>query len=154
MGYYRGSYYRGSYYRGGIFSSIGKFVKGAAGVVSKLGIPGISTVAGVVAGIGGRPAIAPSMSLVAPPGGPMGFPEPGITGTVHRIAPGGHPGYGRMTKDGRFTERRRPRMQVTNTRALKRAGRRIKGFLRIASRLGALPVNRGKGKLFKRKRGR
>lgn len=45
------------------------------------------------------------------------------------------------------------RMNVTNVRALRRAGRRVKGFLKLAARFGALPVNRGKGgKLFKRKR--
>lgn len=45
------------------------------------------------------------------------------------------------------------RMNVTNVRALRRAGRRVKGFLKLAHRFGALPVNRGKGgKLFKAKR--
>lgn len=155
MPYYNaGDYYQGDYYQaGGLFGSIGKFIGGVAKTALNLSPVGrvVSTVGSVL-----RPNVLPpmrSMALVPSfgPGSGMSVPEPGITGTVHRIAPGGHPGYGRFKKDGTWTERRRPRMQVTNTRALKRAGRRVRGFLRIARQLGALPITRGKGKkLFQR----
>jgi hypothetical protein len=152
MPYYNaGDYYQGDYYQaGGLFGTIGKLAKAA------LNITPLGRVASTVGSII-RPNVLPpmrSMALVPSfgPGTGMSVPEPGITGTVHRIAPGGHPGYGRFTKKGEWTERRRPRMQVTNTRALKRAGRRVRGFLRIARQLGALPISGGKGKkLFKRK---
>lgn len=163
MPYYRaGDYYRGdgsrrNYAAGGIFGSIGKFIGGVAKTAIRLSPVGrvAEAVAPSLFASAPRPQIAP-MSMNLPsfgPGSPLSVPEPGVTGFVHRLAPGGKSGFGRMTKDGRFTDRRRPRMQVTNTRALKRAGRRVRGFLRIARQLGALPISGGKGKkLFKTKR--
>lgn len=71
-------------------------------------------------------------TLVPPPGQK---PKPGLEGTIERILPGGDTGY-----------IKRRRMDPLNVKALRRAGRRVKGFLKIARRLGALPVNRGKGK--------
>lgn len=158
--YYRGDYYRGNYAAGGILGSIGKFI---GGVVKTVGGNLLrATPVGMAISAVAPKLLAPSRPQIAPmsanlpsfgPGTVMSVPEPGITGAVHRIAPGGHPGYGRYTKDGRFTERRAPRMNPLNPRALRRAGRRVKGFLRFASRLGALPLSRGKSKkLFKRKR--
>jgi hypothetical protein len=52
----------------------------------------------------------------------------GIGGALARRAYAGP----RPTKAGGMTMRRRPRMQVTNTRALKRALRRTRGFAKIA----------------------
>lgn len=156
--YYRaGGYYRaGDYYRaGGLFGGIAKFIGGAAkGFISGGPIGAIK---------GGAMALVPQAHPTQLPIGiglGQGFgpylpptPEPGVTGIVHRLVPGGKSGYGRLRKDGQFTDRRRPRMNVTNVRALRRAGRRVRGFLKIASRLGALPVSRGGGKkLFRRKR--
>lgn len=142
MPYYgAGDYYRGDYYRAGDFLGIGKAIKkigkvalGAVGGFLKGGP------VGAIAGIGQQ--LVPQ---IKPPGivfTGQGAPEPGIAGMVHRALPGGYSGY-----------LPRRRMNPTNVKALRRAGRRVKGFLKIASRLGALPVNRGKGKrLFKRKR--
>jgi len=89
------------------------------------------------------PALGTPPAMLAPPGTQV-IPKPGARGTFERLFPGGETGY--MLKPRR-------RMDPLNVKALRRAGRRVKGFLRIAGKLGALPVNRGKGKqLFKRKR--
>lgn len=151
MPYYTGDYYQGDYYQGGDNYSRGDFL-GIGGFVKKLAgnlVGNIPVIGGIaktlIPSIGGTPRA----QIMAP----VGAPEPGVTGMIHRAAPGGMTGYGRYTKKGVWTDRAVPRMQVTNTRALKRAGRRVRGFLKIASRLGALPISRsGKGKLFKRKR--
>lgn len=147
MPYYSaGDYYQGGdNYGAGDFLGIGKFAKRLAGNL----IGNIPIVGGIaktlLPGISG-PTVARPMIL-----GPVR--EPGVAGVIHRTVPGGKTGVGRYTKKGEYTERAIPRMQVTNTRALKRAGRRVRGFLKIASRLGALPISRsGKGKLFKKKR--
>lgn len=66
------------------------------------------------------------------------LPEPGLRGKVRRFLPGGETGF-----------YKRRRMNVTNVRALRRAGRRVKGFLKLARRLGALPVGGPGRKLFK-----
>lgn len=177
MPYYQaGDYYQGDYYQaGGIFSGIGKVLGGVAKTAFNLTPIGraISTVAPVV-----KQLVAPSVRprptglMIAPPT-PLTLPvenKPGIIGAAERFFPGGGTGLqvavpmmgfggrnggrpGHFKKDGTWTDRARPRMQVTNTRALKRAGRRVRGFLRIARQLGALPVGTGKGKkLFKRRR--
>lgn len=162
MPYYTGDYYQGDNYQRGDFLGIGGFAKKLVGNLVG-NIPVIGGIAKtLIPSLGGTPVRSQIMA-------PVGAPEPGITGMIHRAAPGGAPGYGyydnrgvfrddggrrgHYKKDGTWTDRGRPRMQVTNTRALKRAGRRVRGFLKIASRLGALPISRsGKGKLFKRKR--
>lgn len=157
MPYYRGDYYRGDNYRGD-FLGIGKALKKVAGAAFNILAPAPLKAA---VNLFAHPApqvqsFAPgSLPMIAPPllasGGQA--PEPGVTGTVHRLLPGGHTGYGYYNKKGEFIEGKRPRMNPLNQRALSRAGRRVKGFLRIARRLGALPINRGKGKkLFKTKR--
>lgn len=147
--YAAGDYYRGDNYSRGDFLGIGKFIKKIqplkliGNVLSKTPVGGL--VSSLVPGISNnqRPMII----------APHGAPEPGISGIVHRGVPGGLSGYGYYNKQGEFIEGRRPRMNVANVRALKRAGRRVRGFLKVASRLGALPISRsGKGKLFKRKR--
>jgi len=154
MPYYRGDYYRGDNYYRGDFLGIGKALKKLqplkllGGVARKVvgSLPVVGGIASSLIPTYGRP----NLPMIMPPGG---APEPGIAGIVHRIAPGGSSGYGYYNKRGEFVEGRRPRMNALNPRALRRAGRRVKGFLRFASSLGALPLNRGKGKkLFKRKR--
>lgn len=138
MPYYAGDYYRGdgNYAAGGIFGTIGK----AIGKVGKALIS--ATPVGRAVG-----ALIPSTGFAAPPtitglSAPP-VPKPGFKGTLERLVPGGESGY-------MIAKRRR--MNVTNVRALRRAGRRVRGFLKLASRLGALPVSRGKSKkLFKRK---
>lgn len=158
MPYYRGDYYRGdNYYRGdflGIGRALKKFqpLKALGGLARKVvgGLPVVGPVASSLIPTfgGGMPRIMPP----GPPGAGLYIPEPGIAGIAHRAFPGGSSGYGYYNKKGEFIEGRRPRMNVLNQSALRRAGRRVKGFLRIARRLGALPVNRGKGKLYKQPR--
>ncbi len=133
--YYQGDYYQGdNYAAGGLFGSILKGIGGAAkGFLT--GGP-LGAVRGAISGVRGGPSIAPTvgMALIPSFGGPgqgqVLVPEPGITGAAHRFFKGGKTGYGRYTKDGRFTERRRPRMDVGNMKALRRANRRAHGFLR------------------------
>lgn len=144
MPYYSGDYYQGdgNYAAGGIFGSIGK-------ALGKVGKAVVKVVGGAAAATPiGRAVTAALPSTMSTPIitglGPPIVPKPGFTGFAERLIPGGQSGY--------MIGRRR-RMNVTNVRALRRAGRRVKGFLKLASRLGALPVNRGKGKqLFKRKK--
>jgi hypothetical protein len=146
MPYYRGDYYRGdNYYRGDGF--FGKLIKGAGKLIGKVAgtALAVSPVGTVVR------TFAPTRPQIAPfgPGTGMSVPEPGITGTVHRIAPGGHPGYGRYKKDGTWTERRAPRMDVGNMKALRRANRRAHGFLRVYKRAVSYFVAKSpKGKAY------
>lgn len=145
--YVAGDYYgRGDYYRAGDFLGIGKALKKVAGtvtgVVSKLGIPGVSGVAGLAHGLiaGGRVA-PPSLTSVPFPGG-LGV-VPGPVGGVSNV-----PSF---TLTG---PRRGRRMNVTNVKALRRAGRRVRGFLKLARRFGAMPVSPKGKKLFKARRRR
>jgi hypothetical protein len=134
MGYYQaGDYYRGdgNYAAGGLFGFLGKVAKG---IVKASPIGSVAT------------ALAPTLFDGAPKITnlvPALKPKPGIKGTLERLVPGGESGY--MVGGRR-------RINVANVKALRRAGRRVRGFLKLASRMGALPVNRGKGKLFKKKR--
>lgn len=92
MGYYRGDYYRGDYYRGdpGLFSSIGKFLGGAARGISRVVgsvVPGpIGMLARAItppAGAGGRVSFFPPEPSIPNPlgfanvGPPVGFPGAG-----------------------------------------------------------------------------
>lgn len=138
MPYYSaGDYYRGdgNYAAGGIFGTIGK----ALGKVGKA-IIGATPVGRVITALAPvAPPFAPTIT-----GAPPLIPKPGFKGFAERVIPGGESGY--------MVAKRR-RINVTNVKALRRAGRRVRGFLKLANRMGALPVNRSaKGKLFKRKR--
>lgn len=135
MPYYAGDYYRGdgNYAAGGIFGTIGKV----------LGKVGKAVIGATPIGRVATELIAPKMLAPTITGAPPLIPKPGFKGTVERLLPGGESG---------FMVAKRRRMNVTNVRALRRAGRRVRGFLKLASRLGALPVSRGKSKkLFRRK---
>jgi len=180
MGYYRGDYYRGDYYRGDIFGFLGKAIGGVAKAVGTI-VPGpIGAIAKLAGNALGPKASVPAvmnagnfpvMQSYAPPQaahpvqlGPIRFGQPVFPpdydnyGTDTAGAPPGRrPGdtgrVGHFKKDGTWTNRARPRMNVTNVRALRKAGRRVRGFLKLAGKLGALPVSRSpKGKLFKRKK--
>lgn len=170
MPYYRGDYFRGDYYRGSIFSAIAGVVKGAAKGFA-LGGP-LGAIAGARAGL---PAPKPKVVAVVPTTNPLTFgavpaKTPAKTHSAaidtflrmggrfsaagkaklteqhaKALAAGVHP----MLMPG-FGGRRR--MNVTNVKALRRAGRRVKGFLKLARRLGALPVSSSGKKLFKAKR--
>lgn len=143
MPYYQaGDYYQGDYYQaGGIFGSIGKALKKVAGTALSL-----TPVGRVAQAVIPQLAAGPSFPKVTGFQAPMVIPKPGFGGVIERFLPGGESGYMVPT---------RRRMNVTNVKALRRAGRRVRGFLKIARRLGALPVGTSsKGKLFKKKRAR
>lgn len=136
MSYMRaGDYYRGDYYRaGGIFDVIGGALKGIGSVASV--IPGIGGLTGSVLKVAGglmssssggargpaNPAGIQPRLTAAPPKGRKD--EPGITGVVHRLIPGGRSGYLKAHRT----------MRVTNPKALKRAERRLRGFEKMAKR--------------------
>lgn len=164
MPYYgAGDYYRGDYYRGDNYAAggLGSFLKGVVKTVGG-GIGGFLTggpvgaVRGAAAGAGLRvgPSVGMSQSLIPTfgPGTIMSVPEPGITGTAHRLFAGGKPGFGRLRKDGGFTDRRRPRMNALNPRALSRALRREAGFLKFARRVGHFAGIKGHYKLKRGKK--
>lgn len=158
MSYYRaGGYYRaGDYYRAGsIFSSIGHFVRQAAGVVSHLGIPGVSQVAGLVANVTGGASSTLGMGMTTPRGliaglrttsmgggqqrGLVNVGEGGEqTGLVNISGPGGRAGHRGMhiEKRGKHAGQLIPNrhMHFTNPKALKRAERRLRGFEKMAKR--------------------
>lgn len=140
--YYRGDYYRGNYAAGGIFGTIGKALKKVAGAALSLTPAGKAikflapVVSGTVSGLLSRRALAP-------PTGPAG---PGFNfGPGGEFESFGGGPFGGGSAGGMLGGRRR-RLDPLNVKALRRAGRRLKGFLRIARRLGALPVAGGKGK--------
>lgn len=124
--YLAGDFYRaggGNYYRAG--GILGTLFGAVTRTVGSLGIPGVSAVANIIAPeqrprgqaaavttpatlatagvtqVGGKPAIRQK--------------EPGITGAVHRLMPGGHSGY--------LPGRRH--MNPGNAKAARRAIRRI-----------------------------
>lgn len=148
--YMAGDYYQGGdYYKGGgLFGTLGKALKKVAGTALSL------TPIGKAVQLGGSlvntSLLGGSRQLVAPGGSSsMQIPEPGITGIAHRFFEGGHPGVGRYTKDGKFTERRAPRMDYGNIRALRRANRRARGFLRAYKSAVSYYVPKAhKGKAF------
>lgn len=146
MPYYRaGDYYRGDYYRGNygdgffkkLIGGVGKVIGKVAGTALKL------TPVGRVAAeaISLVPKLLPRRTAGPPPGLLPGF----------EFGPGGFESFGGGPFGPGTTGlgvglRKRRRLDPLNVRALRRAGRRLKGFLRIARRLGALPVAGGKGK--------
>lgn len=115
--------------RGGFLSSIGRAISSVGRVASV--VPGIGGVIGTVAqGVGGiisraggssTPVLSAGFTGGTMPGGValagVGRPEPGITGVVHRLVPGGSTGFIRSK-----------RMNVANAKAGRRAIRRIKGL--------------------------
>lgn len=107
--YGRGDYYRGDYYRGdpGLFGFLGKAAKTITGVVSKLGIPGVSAVAGAAHGVLNKLSppsanVGPAMNaglMIGPPLLPQtqtgiiniaqGVPVGGVQGPVGTMTPQG-----------------------------------------------------------------
>lgn len=131
MSYYTGDYYQGdnygAYQAGGLFKTLGKIAGGVVRSVAR-NIPGVGGVVDALL------PTSPRIQGLAP--GRI-VPVPGIGGGISRALPGGESGY-------MLAHRRR--VNPLNLKALRRAGGRVRGFLRIARRMGALPVNRGKGK--------
>lgn len=111
--------------RGGFLSSIGRAISSVGRVASV--IPGFGVIGSVASTVGGAISggrnTSPTLTLAGgtmPGGVPLasGYrPEPGISGAVHRLVPGGSSGYVRAK-----------RMNVANAKAGRRAIRRIKGL--------------------------
>lgn len=126
--YMAGDYYRaGDYYAaGGIFSSIGRAIGKVAKVAGGL-LPGpLGTIARIGGGIltgaaVGRTIASAINPMDAPPG--QQLPVPGLGGAIERFLPGGETGYFK-----------KPRMNVANPKALRRALRRVAGFGKLARR--------------------
>ena len=133
--YYRGDYYRGNYQAGGLFGGLGKVLKKVAGTALRA-VPGVSLIKSAV-DIGSllvnrQKPVRPQIDF---------SPDVDIPAFRGFAGPGPPVGFG-----GGMLGGRRRRLDPLNVKALRRAGRRLKGFLRIARRLGALPVAGGKGK--------
>jgi hypothetical protein len=133
--YYRGragDYYRGdNYAAGGLLSGIGKLVGGIARTAISATPLGKAISVGATL-LGGKTT---SASPILMKGGVTPAPEPGIRGTIHRLAPGGSSGYGYYNRKGEFVEGRRPRLNPLNPRALRRAGRRLDGFVHASRKI-------------------
>jgi len=151
MAYYqgvRGDYYRGGrgdpFSIGGMLSGVAKVAGGVVGGFLKGGPLG--AIAGGIQAFPGGAAVTPGINPVLPPplissagllssvpvpsGRPAlpGYvqrPAKGIGAAISRILPGGETGY---------VYGRRPRMNVTNPRALRRAIRRVSGFGKLVQR--------------------
>jgi len=127
-------YAQGDYYaQGGPFDFIKKVVGGALGIaggvaqrVGSFGVPVIGAGGRIASGVGtaisGR---TPNILPMAPGGGMMGP-------TVN--TPGGGTAVVRATKKGTLTTRKRGRMNYGNVKALRRADRRIDGFVGVAKK--------------------
>lgn len=113
---------------GGIGSQL---LPGALGAAAQL-LPG-----------GSREAAQDDLERLAAGLPPMG-PGPAGGGPPMR---GARVHQARYTKDGRLTYRKRPSMQATNTRALRRSLRRIEGFQQVVKRVyKAMPALRPGGR--------
>lgn len=114
---------------GGLLGGIGGFIKGGP----------TGAVSGALKGLKGKPKPKPESVQVTR--------TPGVGGAIARILPGGQTGYEVVT--GRAGGRRR-RMNVTNSRALRRAIRRQAGFVKLARKAlagtGFTIVSRGSRK--------
>jgi hypothetical protein len=135
-----GYYLTGDYYTGGdpgLFGFIGKAIKGAAGIVSKLGIPVVSGVAGIVAGQRRQPLLqlpAPVPILRQSAGLPQvaGRPGGGFVSPLQLRQGGECPGGWHRDKQTGTKCVRNRRMNPANPRALRRAIRRQESFVRLA----------------------
>jgi len=121
MPYYQGDYYQGDNYGAGDFLGIGRALKK---------LQPLKIIGGLARKVVGATPVGMALNTLVPNISnnqrplilaPGGAPEPGIGGIVHRALPGGSSGMGYYNKQGEFVEGRRPRMNVTNVRALKRA---------------------------------
>lgn len=109
----------------GLFKTLGKVLGGAARIAGVVGVPGAGIVGRALQG-GGPQTQMPVMS-----------PVPGVRGWLQRQIPGGATGYvEKQGSKGIKTSgmRKRPRMNVGNARALRRAIRRQEGFVKLARR--------------------
>jgi len=160
----------GAYGDPGLFSFLGKAVRGVTGIVSKLGIPGISGAAGLVSGLlAGRrgPGITPvattmmaSRFQAEQQGVPVGRRKTGLLALGQRMVPFGETGMGegcgagyRANKSGYYVQGgqyvepgtvcvKRRRMNPLNPRALSKAMRRIESAKRATSVLNRITIRK------------
>lgn len=122
MPYYRGDYYRGDYYRGdSIFKRIGR------------GLGGLATggIGGAISGFFTEPKKGGSAGPPAPPSGGI-YDMPLVGGVAKKIRQATHPSErGARPKKGEPGYRGR-HMNPLNVKALRRADRRARSFLRIS----------------------
>lgn len=160
-----GDYYRSSA-RGDLFGFIGKAIKGIAGVAGSV-LPGPLGIVGraVSGAFGGATRQNPIGATLTPPvifgGGTLGSRLPVLRpdSTVTRSGVGLGPlqiGTTTTTYGHTIAGKKRRRMNVTNVKALRRAGRRVTGFEKLARRfVGFASPHKPKGRTyFKRSRKR
>ncbi len=151
----------------GFFDFVGKAIKGVTGVVSRLGIPGISGAAGLVSGFlgGGRGPGMPGvqqipLNLMQQGGTPAGMRKPGLLALGQQMVPGGETGMGagcgqgyRPNKSGYYVNGgqyvapgttcvKRRRMNPLNPRALSKAMRRIESAKRATTVLNRITIRK------------
>lgn len=151
-------YAAGDYYRGDGNYAQGDFL-GIGGALKKVARAAVGLLPGP-AGVIGRAIVGKNPNAMAGGGMKLGgipqVPEPGVAGAAHRFFAGGHTGYGYYNKKGEFIEGKRPRMNVGNIKALRRANRRAHGFLKAyRSAVSYFVAKHPKGKPyvhFKKKR--
>ena len=137
---YYGDYYRGDYYRGdpGIFGSIWKGIKTVAGVgldVAGAVNPAVGIARRAFTGLTGggtRPVQPPPPTMVPPTMGPTGKPPPvGTSGGMPTYGAPAAPVYDKMGQLIGYRKKRRS-MNYGNVKALRRADRRMSGFVKTA----------------------
>ena len=158
-----GDYYRGAA-QGDLFGFIGKAIKGIAGVAGSL-LPGpLGTIGRAISTIGGASRQNPIGATLPPP--IIGirsmmpqFPVIKPDSTVGRGVNLGPLNIGSSTTyyspvTGQPVKKHR-RMNVTNVKALRRAGRRVHGFEKLARRfIGFAAPHKPKGRMYFKSRKR
>lgn len=128
MSYYMGDYYQGDPFLGGLFRKVAGTVKGAVGGFLRGGP--VSAITGGVAGAVGARARLGRPGIQRLPVSRMKVTRvPGVIGGLQRIVPGGATGLEVLDTMGL---RKRRRMNVGNAKALRRAIRRMDGFVGLA----------------------
>lgn len=169
MPYRQGMMVAGDYYgarnQGDVFGFLKRVVGGVAKVAGSV-LPGpIGTAAKAVGNIFAPPQIAVlrqnPIGATLPPPPLLSRPLPQAPGNFYGIQAGGtqfglttppHRSFGPLSG----TPKKRRRMNVTNVKALRRAGRRVTGFEKLARRfVGFAAPHKPKGRMyFKRSRKR
>src|SRR5574341_434421 len=113
---------------GRVAGILGK-ARAVAGAVGKMAAAGAA-----FARMGGTPGIAPTPGFVGPMGpvGPASYGAGAGAGAGGAGMGVGPTQRGHWKKDGTWSDRRRPHMNVASIAPLRRAIRRVKGFRRLA----------------------
>lgn len=157
--YRQGLMARGDYYRGdGLFSFLGKALKTVAPILPL----GIGQAASVLGGVISPQRVAVNVARAQQFQNPIGGalpPSPGFSGFqmgggvaigTSYAKPGPKRSFGALSP-----HRKGRRMNVTNVKALRRAGRRVKGFEKLARRfIGFASPKRPKGRMYFRQKKR